>query len=135
MSLNVVILTGNVVRDFEKKTDKLGIVSIAQNIWNGTESVGHFFNIVLLGEKTVANAEKFLKKGANITIQGSIENNNFTDKDGNKRSTLQIKSFSFDINKFAPNDGINQENQKENYNQEIKDPNMDENINWDELKF
>lgn len=101
-TLNKVFLTGNVVRDFEKKTDKLGIVTIAQNIWNGTEEVAHFYNVVLLGEKNVQSAEKVIKKGANITIEGSLENNSY-EKDGKKITTLQIKSFSFYLNKFAQN--------------------------------
>ena len=103
-TLNKVFLTGNVVRDFEKKTDKLGVVSIAQNIWNGTEEVAHFYNVVLLGEKNVQSAEKVIKKGANITIEGSIENNSY-EKDGKKITTFQIKSFSFYLNKFAQNSG------------------------------
>ena len=103
-TLNKVFLTGNVVRYFEKKTDKLGVVSIAQNIWNGTEEVAHFYNVVLLGEKNVQSAEKVIKKGANITIEGSIENNSY-EKDGKKITTLQIKSFSFYLNKFAQNSG------------------------------
>lgn len=103
-TLNKVFLTGNVVRDFEKKTDKLGVISIAQNIWNGTEEVAHFYNVVLLGEKNVQSAEKVIKKGANITIEGSIENNSY-EKDGKKITTLQIKSFSFYLNKFAQNSG------------------------------
>ena len=103
-TLNKVFLTGNVVRDFEKKTDKLGIVTIAQNIWNGTEEVAHFYNVVLLGEKNVQSAEKVIKKGANITIEGSLENNVY-EKDGKKITTLQIKSFSFYLNKFAQNSG------------------------------
>ncbi len=101
-TLNKVFLTGNVVRDFEKKTDKLGVVSIAQNIWNGTEEVAHFYNVVLIGEKNVQSAEKVIKKGASITIEGSIENNSY-EKDGKKITTLQIKSFSFYLNKFAQN--------------------------------
>lgn len=101
-TLNKVFLTGNVVRDFEKKTDKLGVVSIAQNIWNGTEEVAHFYNVVLIGEKNVQSAEKIIKKGANITIEGSLENNSY-EKDGKKITTLQIKSFSFYLNKFAQN--------------------------------
>ena len=101
-TLNKVFLTGNVVRDFEKKTDKLGVVSIAQNIWNGTEEIAHFYNVVLIGEKNVQSAEKVIKKGANITIEGSLENNSY-EKDGKKITTLQIKSFSFYLNKFAQN--------------------------------
>ena len=101
-SLNKVILTGNVVRDFEKKSDKLGVVTIVQDIWNGKEEEAHFYNITLLGEKNVQSAEKIVKKGANITIEGSLENNSY-EKDGKKITTLQIKSFSFYINKFAQN--------------------------------
>ena len=101
-SLNKVILTGNVVRDFEKKSDKLGVVTIVQDIWNGKEEEAHFYNITLLGEKNVQSAEKIVKKGANITIEGSIENNSY-EKDGKKITTLQIKSFSFYVNKFAQN--------------------------------
>ena len=89
-TLNKVFLTGNVVRDFEKKTDKLGVVSIAQNIWNGTEEVAHFYNVVLLGEKNVQSAEKVIKKGANITIEGSLENNSY-EKDGKKIESHYIK--------------------------------------------
>ena len=101
-SLNKVILTGNVVRDFEKKSDKLGVVTIVQDIWNGKEEEAHFYNITLLGEKNVQSAEKIIKKGANITIEGSLENNSY-EKDGKKITTLQIKSFSLYINKFAQN--------------------------------
>lgn len=101
-TLNKVFLTGNVVRDFEKKTDKLGIVTIAQNIWNGKEETAHFYNIVLMGEKNIQSAEKVIKKGANITIEGSIENNTY-EKDGKKITNLQIKSFAFYLNKFAQN--------------------------------
>lgn len=104
-SLNKVILTGNVVRDFEKKTDKLGVVTIAQNIWNGKEEVGHFYNITLVGEKIVASAEKLIKKGANITIDGTLENNSY-EKDGKKITTLQIKSFNFFMNKFVGNQEV-----------------------------
>ena len=101
-SLNKVILTGNVVRDFEKKSDKLGVVTIVQDIWNGKEEEAHFYNVTLLGEKNVQSAEKIIKKGANITIEGSLESNSY-EKDGKKITTLQIKSFSFYINKFAQN--------------------------------
>lgn len=101
-SLNKVILTGNVVRDFEKKSDKLGVVSIVQDIWNGKEEEAHFYNVTLLGEKNVQSAEKIIRKGANITIEGSLENNSY-EKDGKKITTLQIKSFSFYVNKFAQN--------------------------------
>lgn len=35
-------------------------------------------------------AEKFLKKGMKIAVEGSIQTGSYTDKDGNKRYTMDI---------------------------------------------
>lgn len=125
-SLNKVILTGNVVRDFETKTDKMGILTIVQNIWNGQEEVGHFYNIVLLGEKNVSSAQKLVKKGANVTIEGTLENNSY-EKDGKKITTLQVKSFSFFVNRFAPG--------TDEYGENIPQDVPEEEIDWNKVAF
>ena len=127
-SLNKVMLTGNVVRDFEKKSDKLGVLSLAQNIWNGTENKAHFYNITILGEKNVASAEKLIKKGANITIEGSLENNSY-EKNGVQVNTLAIKSFNFYINKFA------QGTQSDDGSQEVVPDDIPDQIDFDEVAF
>jgi single-strand DNA-binding protein len=36
-------------------------------------------------------AEKYLSKGSMVAIQGKMVNNDYTDKDGNKRSSYEIK--------------------------------------------
>ena len=72
-ALNKVFLTGNVVRDFEKKTDKLGVVTIAQDIWNGKEAVAHFYNITLLGEKNVSSAEKDKQKQRKYVLDAEFK--------------------------------------------------------------
>ena len=125
-NLNKVILTGTVVRDFEKKTDKMGIVTICQNIWNGTEEKPHFYNTVLIGEKNCSSAEKIVKKGNQITIEGSLENNSY-EKDGKTINTLQVKAYQIYLNKFS-NKNAESENVPD-------DKALDEDINWDEIQF
>ena len=127
-SLNKVMLTGNVVRDFERKSDKLGVLSLAQNIWNGTENQAHFYNITLLGEKNVASAEKLIKKGANITIEGSLENNSY-EKNGVRVNTYSIKSFSFYVNKFA------QGTQNDDSSQDVVPDDIPDQIDFNEVAF
>ncbi|MBQ9160935.1 MAG: single-stranded DNA-binding protein [Methanobrevibacter sp.] len=125
-NLNKVILTGTVARDFEKKTDKLGVFSICQNIWNGSEEKPHFFAIALIGEKNCSTAEKIVKKGNQITVEGSLENHSY-EKDGKTISTLQIKAFSIYLNKFS--------NKNQNQEEAPSDEVLDEEVNWDEIQF
>lgn len=52
-----------------------------------TETIWH--NLVLWG-KPAELAERFLKKGSEIAIEGKISNRNYTDKDGVKRYITEI---------------------------------------------
>ncbi len=120
-SLNKVILTGNLAKDMEvSASGKSGRLTIAQNIWDGQEDKANFFNVMLLGEKTIDRAKKILNKGANITIDGSIENNNWEDKDGNKHYDLSIKTFDFFVNRLPNRDetqhGVSESSPKEEIN-------------------
>ncbi|MBL7883897.1 MAG: single-stranded DNA-binding protein [Bacteroidia bacterium] len=54
-----------------------------------TETQWH--NIVAWG-KTAEIVEKFLVKGAEVVIEGKLVNNNYTDKEGNKRYTIEIQA-------------------------------------------
>jgi len=48
-----------------------------------------FFNCVAFG-KTAEFIEKYLVKGTKVVTTGELQNNNYTDKDGNKRYDVQI---------------------------------------------
>jgi single-strand DNA-binding protein len=43
------------------------------------------------------NAEKVLKKGRTVFIEGKIKNETWTDKDGNKRSAVRIRALQFQV--------------------------------------
>lgn len=48
-----------------------------------------FFNIVAFG-KAGEFAEKYFRKGQQVVVVGSLKVNNFTDKDGNKRTSTDV---------------------------------------------
>ena len=91
---------------------------------NGNK-VTDFFNCVSFG-KQAEIIDKWFKKGSGITVQGEMQNNRFTDKDGNKRDywQLNVSKFDFEFGKkeeapkadapgadidFVPVDGIDDE--------------------------
>lgn len=96
--MNKVELIGRIGKEPEIKTtkngSKLATFSIATNegYLNG---FGEFVNntswhrIVLWGEE-VAKYEALLRKGAQLYVSGKLNNNSYTDKDGNKRTITQI---------------------------------------------
>ena len=53
-----------------------------------TETQWH--NLIALG-KVADIAEKYLTKGSEVAIEGKLMNNNYTDKDGNKRYSTEIQ--------------------------------------------
>lgn len=43
------------------------------------------------------NAEKVLRKGRTVFIEGKIKNETWTDKEGNKRSAVRIRALQFQV--------------------------------------
>lgn len=107
MSLNVVVLTGRMVRDSElvKKPDTCSRLDccIAVNSYrkdnDGTLSErADFVNFALFGEY----AEKmfqYLRKGTSISLRGHLEQHRWKDKEGKARSCLQVKADSIELMK------------------------------------
>lgn len=96
---NKVQLIGNLgnapeVKNTEKGK-KLAKFSIATNetYYNAkgekiTETQWH--NLIAWG-KVAELVEKYLTKGSEVAIEGKLMNNNYTDKDGNKRYSTEIQ--------------------------------------------
>ncbi|MEO8415607.1 MAG: single-stranded DNA-binding protein [Ginsengibacter sp.] len=50
----------------------------------------HWHNLIAWG-KLADIAEKYLSKGTEVAIEGKLMNNNYTDKDGNKKYNTEIQ--------------------------------------------
>ena len=63
------------------------------------EPTADFFNCVCFG-KLAEFTEKYLRKGSKILVEGSVHNNDYTNKDGQKVYSLQV---TLDSIEFAEN--------------------------------
>lgn len=54
------------------------------------------------------NAEKVLKKGRTVFIEGKIKNDTWVDKEGNKRTTMRIRALQFQVVSSPVNPGNDQ---------------------------
>lgn len=125
--VNKVILVGNLGRDPELRNLEGGI-SVARFSLATTEvhkdkngnRVEHteWHNIVLW-RSLAENAEKLLKKGSQIYLEGKLQTRDWQDKDGNKRQTTEIVAESFlllgrrDSNQNAAGNQQNQGNEQQ----------------------
>ena len=95
--MNKVILMGRLTRDPEVRYSQnanstaVGRFSIAvdRRFKREGQPDADFFNCTSFG-KQAEFVEKYLKKGTKVVVSGSIQNDNYTDKDGNQRYSVQI---------------------------------------------
>lgn len=92
--MNKIILSGRLVRDPEVRysqngADSLAVArtSIAVNPYRGDNA--DFFNLVFFG-KTGESAEKYLKQGVKVIIEGRAQPGRFTNKEGQTVNTFDI---------------------------------------------
>ena len=75
---------------------KVGVFSIATSeTWNDKASgerkeKTQWHRIAIFNEKLGEIAEKYLKKGSKVYLEGQIETRKYTDKDGQERETTEI---------------------------------------------
>ena len=100
--LNNIVLVGRLVKNPEVRYSATGTpvlrVSIAVNESvkknNDWQDYVNFFDIVAFGN-IASNCEKYLKKGSQIAINGSLRQNRWTDKNTNqKHSKVEIMATS-----------------------------------------
>lgn len=60
------------------------------------------------------NAEKVLKKGRTVFIEGKIKNDNWIDKDGNKRTSIRIRALQFQVINSPSNSNDSHHEEKNN---------------------
>jgi single-strand DNA-binding protein len=99
-SLNKATLIGNLGKDPEIRTfqngGRVARLSIAtSDSWKDKTSGERkehteWHDVSILSETIAATAEKYLKKGAKVYIEGKLETRKWTDKEGHERHTTEI---------------------------------------------
>lgn len=95
--INKAIIIGNLGRDPElhstgsgKQVCNFSIATTEK--WDGGERTD-WHRIVVWG-RTGENCAKYLSKGSKVYVEGSIQYRDWEDKDGNKRTTTEIKAWT-----------------------------------------
>ena len=95
--MNKVILMGRLTRDPEVSYSQNGnntcvcrfSLAVDRRFKREGQPEADFFNCTVFGKRAEA-AEKYLKKGTKVVVEGSIQNNNYTNKNGEKVYSVQI---------------------------------------------
>lgn len=79
-----------------EKSTAIGRFSIAVDSGYGDNKKTSFFNMTAFG-KTAETLEKFVKKGTKVALECEANQNQYTDKNGNKVNSVDfiVKSFEF----------------------------------------
>ena len=102
-SMNKSILIGNLGKDpvLKMTTDgkpvarfSLATTETWKNSKGGQQSKTEWHNIVVWG-KQAEIAEKFLRKGKQVKVEGRIQHRDYTDQAGAKKSFTEIKCDNF----------------------------------------
>lgn len=91
--MNKVIITGRLTKDPELRSTQNGTnvakYTIAINTGYGEKQQTDFINVTTWG-KSGEFVSKYFKKGQSIGIVGRLNSNNYEDKNGNKRYSLEV---------------------------------------------
>ena len=94
--LNVAAITGRLTADPELRTTQSGVevtsftVAVDRSYVRPGEERGTDFINVVAWRQTAQFATKYFHKGSMIAVQGSIQTRNYEDKQGNKRTAVEI---------------------------------------------
>lgn len=151
MSVNKVILVGNVGKDPEIRHLDSGVAvanfplatSESYNAKNGERVTTTEWHNIVLWRGLAEVAEKYVKKGRQLFIEGRIRTRNYDDKDGNKRYITEI--YGDNMQMLGPKDVEKTGNGQYNQNQdntasttqstEAKQPETDDTGGDEDLPF
>src|SRR5918997_2349562 len=107
-SVNKVILVGNLGKDPEVRNTQDGtkIVNLTlatSETWNDRASGERkerteWHRVVIFNDRTADVAERFLKKGRKVYVEGSLQTRKWTDQQGQERYTTEVVIGRFNGN-------------------------------------
>ena len=114
--MNSITIAGTLGRDCELKTlnngDSVAAFSVADSA--GRDKGTIWWNCELWG-KRADSLSRYLIKGQAVAVSGTITENEWTDKDGNKRKNMKIR-----VNDVALQGGRKESSEPEEYRQPAK---------------
>lgn len=124
-SVNRVILVGNLCKDPEVRTTQSGgkIVNMTvatSETWNDKQSGerkerSEFHRVVIFNERLSDVAERFLRKGRKVYLEGALQTRKWTDQSGQERYSTEviIERFRGELVLLDNRQGSGQQEQRE----------------------
>ena len=142
MSVNKVILIGNVGKDPEIRHIEANNVSVAKfplatsetyKNKSGEKITNTEWHNIVMWRYLAEFAEKYIKKGNQIFVEGKITSRSYDDKDGNKRYITEI--IADNVRLLGRRDNNNDSNNEES--KKVADPEFDnaQSTETDDLPF
>lgn len=124
-SVNRVILVGNLCKDPEVRTTQSGCKIINMTVatsetWNDKQSGerkerSEFHRVVIFNERLADVAERFLRKGRKVYLEGALQTRKWTDQSGQERYSTEviIERFRGELVLLDNRQGSGQQEQRE----------------------
>jgi single-strand DNA-binding protein len=103
MSINRVVLTGNLTRDAELKQTSGGAlvkmriaVNDRRKVNDQWTDVANFIDVIMFGTRA-ESVSRFLVKGKQVGIDGRLRMDEWTSEDGQKRSKLEVYADNIEL--------------------------------------
>lgn len=103
--MNKIFLIGNLTRDPDYSVSASGVpvcrftVAVNRRFNSGSsdgERTADFFRVVTF-RKTAENCGSFLAKGRKVGVTGSIQISDYTDKEGNRRQSVEVTADEVEL--------------------------------------
>ena len=111
--MNKVFFTGRLAADAELRTTTSGksvtTFSLAVNDGFGEKQKAYFFNVVVWGKGAEAVAN-YTHKGSKVAVTGKLTSRSYDDKNGNKRTAIEVVADMMGGVEFLDSKNSNQGN-------------------------
>jgi single-strand DNA-binding protein len=98
---NVTSFIGTVARDAEVRHLPNGTViltvSVANNIGYGDKQKTNWFRVSVFGKRAEGRLQEFLVKGQQVFVSGELTLNEYTNKEGVTRASLEVNAQIVDL--------------------------------------
>ncbi len=99
--MNIYTFTGRLARDCEQRFTQSGMAicsfTVAVDAGYGDKKTTNWIRCNLFGKRAEGGLPQYLVKGAQVAVSGELKVNEYEDKEGNKRTSIDVNVDKLDL--------------------------------------
>jgi single-strand DNA-binding protein len=99
--MNTLMATGRLAADAEVRTTTTGTAvcqfKLANDVGYGNNKKTNWLKCTIWGKRAESGLVQYLVKGQQVTIVGELSTDEWTDKDGNKRTDMAVRVADLEL--------------------------------------